>query len=280
MEIWLARFSGEGNGGAEVTAIARAAEELGYAGVALSDHVALPKLQTALHPIQKIPYDPQMPNPEPITTTAAMAAVTTTLRFMTYAYVMGMREPFSVAKHAGALADLSDGRFALGITPGWQLDEIALLGHDPTTRGKRFGEALDVIQGLWQNDLFSYAGTHYHFENVGLCPRPATPPDILVGGHSMASIRRAAQQAGWIGMNHPLDELTRMLGTLDELANGQARKYVIPAGELSDELLTQLEGLGIDGIVVMPWPPMQPDFGPASAKINAMEAFAKRWITP
>jgi hypothetical protein len=80
-------------------------------------------------------------------------------------------------------------------------------------------------------------------------------------------------------MNHPLDELTDMLGTLDELANGQARKYVIPAGELSDELLTHFEGLGIDGIVVMPWPPMQPDFGPAGAKIDAMAAFAKRWIT-
>ena len=122
MEIWLAWFSGEGHRGKDVQAIARAAEELGYAGVALSDHVALPKAQTTVHPMQKIPYDPLMANPEPITTTAAMATATETLRFMTYAYVMGMREPFSVAKQAGALSDLSEGRFSLGITPGWQVD--------------------------------------------------------------------------------------------------------------------------------------------------------------
>ena len=280
MEIWLAWFSGEGQCGPDVKAIAEAAEELGYAGVALSDHVALPKRQTALHPIQKIAYDPHIPNPEPISVTATMAAVTRRLRFMTYAYVMGMREPFSVAKQAGALSDLSQGRFALGITPGWQVDEIALLGHDPKTRGKRFGEALEVIQGLWKNDLFSYAGSHYQFQDVGLSPRPVAPPDILVGGHSPASIRRAAKHSGWIGMNHSVEELTPMLDTLEQLSNGKARKYVIPAVELSDALLKQFDELGVTGIVVMPWPPMQPDFGPATAKIKAMTTLAQRWIRP
>lgn len=277
MEIWLGWF-GEKHLGTDVKSLAQAAEELGYCGVALSDHVALPRVQQSLHPIQKIAYDPLLPYGEPITTTATMAAVTERLRFMTYAYVMGMREPFTVAKQAGALADLTGNRFSLGITPGWQREEMALLGHDPTTRGSRFLESLDVIDGLWRNDLFSYQGRHYAFEEVGISPRPATPPDILIGGHSKKSIERAARYQGWIGMNHPMEELKLMLSELDELSNGQANKYVIAAQELSDGYMADLEALGTRGVVVMPWIPMNPNPEPVDARVEAMTSLARRWI--
>jgi alkanesulfonate monooxygenase SsuD/methylene tetrahydromethanopterin reductase-like flavin-dependent oxidoreductase (luciferase family) len=100
MEYWLAWFH-ETNKGNEVKTIARHAEKLGFSGVALSDHVALPKVQQSRHPMLGIPYDPATPNIEPMTTAATMAAVTDKLRFMTYAYVMGMRDPFTVAKQDG-----------------------------------------------------------------------------------------------------------------------------------------------------------------------------------
>ncbi len=44
MEYCLAWFY-ESNKGAEVKAIAKAAQELGYTGIALSDHSALPTVQ-------------------------------------------------------------------------------------------------------------------------------------------------------------------------------------------------------------------------------------------
>jgi len=113
MEYWLAWFH-ESNRGEDVKTIARQAEALGYSGVALSDHVALPKVQQNRHPMLGIPYDPAIPNIEPITTAATMAAVTETLHFMTYAYVMGMRDPFSVAKQTAALAGHGAGCRATG----------------------------------------------------------------------------------------------------------------------------------------------------------------------
>lgn len=277
MEFWLAWF-GEGNRGSEVKAVARAAEEWGYRGVAVSDHVALPLEQKSLHPIQKTPYDPLRNYPEPMTTLATMAAVTEELRFMTYAYVMGMREPFSVAKHAAALSDLSGGRFALGITPGWQREEIALLGHDPKTRGGRFGESLDVINGLWRNDLFSYHGKHYDFTDVGLSPRPESSPDILIGGNSPLSIERAARYEGWIGMNHPIEMLKEMLTDLDDRSEGRARKYVIAAQALSEGYLLDLESLGVDGLVVMPWSPVSETPEPLELKLETMQRVAEQWI--
>ncbi|MCX2980570.1 TIGR03619 family F420-dependent LLM class oxidoreductase [Halieaceae bacterium IMCC14734] len=276
MEFWLAWFH-ESNLGADVKAIACAAESLGYTGVALSDHVALPKEQQSRHPLLNIPYDPLTPNIEPMTTAATMAAVTTTLQFMTYSYVMGMRDPFTVAKQAAALADLSDNRFSLGITPGWNGEEMALLGHDPATRGKRFTEAIDVMRGLWSNDLFSYQGQHYNFENVGMAPRPVFAPPIFVGGNSAGSIKRAAANAGWIGMNHSVEELKVLLAPLDELSNGSAAKYVIAAEPLSDSYIDQLAALGIRGVVLMPWSIMDPAAASVASKVTAMTEVARTW---
>ena len=277
MQFWLGWF-GEQNRGSEAKAVAKAAESLGYEGVALSDHIALPLEQKSLHPIQKIPYDPLRNYPEPITTTATMAAVTERLRFMTYAYVMGMREPFSVAKQAAALSDLTEGRFSLGITPGWQREEIALLGHDPRTRGRRFGESLEVMDGLWRNDLFSYHGEFYDFDEVGVSPRPEVPPEILIGGHSSLSIERAARYTGWIGMNHPTEMLKGMFSDLDLRSEGRAKKYVIEAEALSDPYLTELEAMGVDGLVVMPWSPVSEEPVPLEARLEGMTRLAKEWI--
>lgn len=277
MEYWLAWFH-ETNKGHEVKEIARQAEAMGFTGIALSDHVALPRVQKSRHPLLGIPYDPGIPNIEPMTTAATMAAVTRKLRFMTYAYVMGMRDPFTVAKQAGALADLSESRFSLGITPGWNTDEIALLGHDPGTRGKRFVESIDVIKGLWHNDLFTYRGEHYHFEEVGIAPRPEVAPQIFIGGNSPIAIKRAAANAGWIGMNHSTEELKPLLANLDEMSGGQAAKYVVAAEELSEDYIRRLEGLGIKGIVVMPWPVMEPASASLDARISAMADLAERWI--
>lgn len=277
MEYWLAWFH-ETNNGAEVGAIACEAQALGFTGVALSDHVALPKHQESRHPMRGIPYDPEIPNIEPITTTAFMSAVTDKLRFMTYAYVMGMRDPFTVAKQTAALADLTNNRFALGITPGWNTDEIALLGHDPKTRGQRFVESIKVIQGLWNNDLFSFEGEHYRFEEVGIAPRPAIAPEIYIGGNSPVAIKRAAANAGWIGMNHPLDELQELLGTLDDLSGGQAQKYVVATQELSREYVQRLESLGIRGVVLMPWVGKASPQGELDAKLGAMRETARFWL--
>ena len=276
MEYWLAWLH-ENNNGDDVKAIAREAEALGYTGVALSDHVALPREQQSRHPTRGIPYDPLIPNIEPITTTAVMSAVTESLRFMTYAYVMGMRDPFTVAKQAAALADLSNNRFTLGITPGWNTDEIALLGHNPKTRGTRFGESIDIIKGLWSNDLFSYEGEHYRFKDVGITPRPARPPEIYIGGNSPIAIRRAAANSGWIGMNHPLDELEELLGTLDKLSGGKAQKYVMATEKLSADYVCRLEALGIRGVVLMPWADKAQPAGDLDIKLESMRQAAGFW---
>lgn len=276
MEYWVAWFH-EQTDGEEVKLIAQTAESEGFTGVALSDHIALPREQVARHPVLRQPYDPLQPNIDPFTVAATMGAVTKDLRFMTYSLVSGMRDPFSIARQSASLAGLTGDRFTLGITPGWLTDEMKLLGHDPKTRGKRFDEALQVIRGLWENDLFSYAGEHYNFQDVAVCPRPAVAPRIMIGGNSPKSFQRARHFDGWIGMTLSVDAVTEVAHTVRK--GGAYKKiYMIPPEPLSDSYLQQLQAAGVDGLVYMLWMPGDPAAASADAKCELMQKFSQRWI--
>ena len=99
MEHWISWFH-EQTDSEEVRTVAQTAEALGFAGVAMADHVAIPRNHKSLHPEMRQPYDYRLPLIDPFTVTASMAAVTSTLRFMTYALVGSMRDPFTIARQA------------------------------------------------------------------------------------------------------------------------------------------------------------------------------------
>jgi probable F420-dependent oxidoreductase len=269
----------------DLLALARHAEQVGFAGIALADHVAIPKDYASHHPSGPNPFPETAPFPDVMTTAAAMLAVTERLRVMSYVYVLPMREPFSVAKQAGTLGGLSQGRFVLGTGAGWLTEEIDLLGFDPRTRGRRFDEMLAVIRGFWDEGTFEFHGEHYDFGPAGMEPRPSHPVPIWVGGASRAALRRAAGQDGWVGMDYPLEDVWRLL---DELAaergraadEGRARPgpfevLVIPQAEPSPALHDDLAARGVTSTVAVAWA-----LGTATLdqKIAGMEAYADRFL--
>ena len=119
MEFWLPIIAEDHS---QLLEIARAAEAVGFTGVALADHVAVPAVYASKHQSGETPFDHRASFTDPLTSIAAMAAVTTRLRFLTYVYVLPMRDPFSVAKQAGTVALLSGHRLALGVGAGWLLE--------------------------------------------------------------------------------------------------------------------------------------------------------------
>ena len=269
--------------------LARSAEELGFTGIALADHIAVPVGFRSVHPSGENPFDPLSDFIDPLTTFAAMASITTTLRFLTYVYILPMREPFSVAKQGGSLGVLSDDRFAMGVGAGWLTEEIQLLGHDPARRGRRFDEMIDVIQGFWRNGTFEYHGEFYDFGPTGVYPVPNTPPPIWVGGKSPAALRRAARCDGWLGMNYGLDEIWDLLDQLAEARRQHDDEHgaptetpqtlVIPMAMPSRDLYTQLEERGVTATISMPWYPGDPTFAKLPDKIGAMETFAGNFLS-
>lgn len=268
--------------------VARAADELGFAGIALADHIAIPQGFRSVHPSGDNPMDHTGLFPDPFTSIAAMATVTTRLRFMPYVYILPMREPFTVAKQAATVAALAQHRLALGVGVGWLREEIELLGQDPATRGRRTDEMIEVLRRFWRDGTAEFHGEFYDFGPTGMYPQPGGPIPVWIGGKSATALARAARNDGWLGMNYDLDEIDVLLGRLGEARaraadTGEARDgafevMVIPNALPSAALYDDLEAKGVTATIGMPWFPGDPAFATAAAKIDAMAGFADTFL--
>jgi FMNH2-dependent dimethyl sulfone monooxygenase len=122
-------------------------------------------------------------------TAAALAAVTTTLELMV-AVRPNFHPPAPFAKMAANVDRIAGGRLALNVVSSWWADEARRYGlpfdrHDD--RYARTGEWLTVVQGMWREETFDFAGTFYRTEQAICSPKPLRPPVVYAGGESEAA---------------------------------------------------------------------------------------------
>ena len=135
----------------QLTEIAKIAEEVGFEGVMVSDHIFYPEKLESSYPYSpdgKPAFVPNAAFPECWSTITAMAAVTTQLRFSTMVYILPLRDPITVAKVTSTAAVLSNNRVALGVGAGWIKEEFDQFGIDFHKRGKLLDESIDVLRKL------------------------------------------------------------------------------------------------------------------------------------
>ncbi len=202
---------------AELPALARHVEALGFAGISISDHLVRPGQLASRYPYSsdgKMEAGPATPYPDCWVTIAALAQAATRLRFLSSVYVLPMRDPFTVAKAVSTAAVLSGERLMLGVGVGWMAEEFALTGQRFEARGRRSDEMLEVIAKLFTGEMVEHHGEFYDFAPLQMQPVPGTLPPVLVGGHSDTALRRATRNDGWIGVHYALskalDHLERM----------------------------------------------------------------------
>jgi probable F420-dependent oxidoreductase len=241
--------------------IAKAADDLGYDGIAIPDHIV--NLETLATPYPytkdgKRRWEPFTDWPDPWVMIGAISLVTTHLKFVTTVYIPGMREPYSAAKSIGTAAYLAKGRLELGIGVGWCEEEFTLMGQRFDRRGKRTDEMLALMKELWQPGWTEFEGDFYQTPRLEMQP---TPPDIPIygGGLSEIALKRAAGHDGWIG---DLISTDQALVRVDRLRELRAEKGLTMDGftvltPLTDaftpEHFERAEAGGITGIVTMPW---------------------------
>ena len=129
-------------------------------------------------------------------TAAALAAVTDTLELMV-AVRPNFHHPALFAKAAANIDRISDGRLALNVVSSWWADEAKQYGlqfdqHDD--RYARTAEWLDVVDGLWSQDRFTYEGQFYRTQDAICAPKPAHHPVIYAGGESEKAKDMIARQ--------------------------------------------------------------------------------------
>ncbi|MCA9917123.1 MAG: LLM class F420-dependent oxidoreductase [Anaerolineales bacterium] len=176
------------------------------------------------------PYTHQSAFHEVFVLFSFMAALTNRLEFITGILILPQRETALVAKQAASLDVLSNGRFRLGIGVGWNKVEMAALGYDFHTRGRRVEEQLDVLRLLFTQELVTFKGEWHDLPDVGLNPLPVQRPiPIWLGGHSDAVLRRLARKGdGWLP-NYRTAEAAQE--SLDKLAS-----YLVEYGRSPQEI--------------------------------------------
>lgn len=162
-----------------VSRLARRSEEIGF------DLTLIAEL--FLNDIKGI----EAPSLDAWTTAAALAAVTQRLELLV-AVRPTFHPPAILAKQAAAVDRISGGRLALNVVSSWWSDEARRYGvqfdrHDD--RYARTGEWLSVVDGVWREPSFSFAGSYYQVSETVLEPKPVRRPrpPIYAGGESEAA---------------------------------------------------------------------------------------------
>lgn len=245
----------------EIVEIATAADELGYAGIAIPDHVVnLEKLATPYPytPDGERRWQPFTDWPDPWVLVGALSSVTRRLKFVTTVYIPAMRDPYSAAKAVGTAAVLSGGRVELGIGVGWCEEEFALLGQPFARRGRRTDEMLTLMKALWQPGWTEFDGEFYRTPRLEMMPTPPPIP-IYAGGLSDIALRRAARNDGWVG---DLIGLEQAIGSVERIRQLRAEQglgmddftVITPLTDaFTPEHYQRAGDAGIHAVLTMPW---------------------------
>jgi len=116
------------------------------------------------------------------------------LEVQTAVYLLPLRHPVPVARQVNSLAQIAPGRFVFGVGIGGEdPNEIAMCGVDPTTRGRRMDESMDIVRRLLSGEAVTVAGEFFDITDARVLPVPPSPVPIQVGGRSAAALRRAGR---------------------------------------------------------------------------------------
>ncbi len=239
--------------------LAQAAEAAGYHGITIPDSICYPQQASSKYPYNadgSREFLETVPFIESLIGVAAMAAVTSKIRFATFVYKLAIRQVAIVAKQVQGINVLSRNRFdfGVGISP-WE-EDFAVVQTPWEKRGKRLDEQIDIIRGLDAGDYFGYSGEIHNMPANKMNPVPASATPILIGGHTHVALKRAARNDGWMCAGANLAELTRYIETITQYReeSGTADKpykiYTTGQDAFTLEGIAKLEEIGVTDVII------------------------------
>jgi probable F420-dependent oxidoreductase len=243
---------------------ARIAEELGADDVAMSEHVVMAHRPGKYGP-SSAPHRFDEPWPEPLTTLAALAAVTHRVRLISTIVIAPLRPPVLLAKQAATVHALSGGRFVMGVSTSWHEEEYAALGVPFHERGARLDDLVGACRALWSGVPASYTSKSISFEDLICVPNPGSAEAIPIwygAAYSPRLVRRVATTGvGWMPFvgpePKPLEMMARGTAQIHEAMRKAGRDpsrlevsaLLLPRGkpleQALDEQLPALEKAGV-----------------------------------
>jgi FMNH2-dependent dimethyl sulfone monooxygenase len=155
-------------------------------------------------------------------TAAALAAVTERLELMV-AVRPNFHQPALFAKQAANIDRISNGRLALNVVSSWWAEEAKSYGLDFDQHDDRYArtaEWLSVVDGLWREPKFSFAGQRYRLQDAICEPKPVKKPVVYAGGESEAAKTMIATQCDAYVMHG--DEVDVVAGKIADMKQRRA----------------------------------------------------------
>jgi alkanesulfonate monooxygenase SsuD/methylene tetrahydromethanopterin reductase-like flavin-dependent oxidoreductase (luciferase family) len=183
---------------------ARLAEDVGFDSVWVMDHVFIqrPGGRVLSH--------------EPLICLARVAAATSEIKFGTLVLNHAFRPTGQLARQASALADMSAGRFILGLGSGWHRPEFDALGLPFDHRTSRLEAAVEPLQRLLKGQRVSFDGRWLRIADASIAVT-SPPPPLWIAAEGPRMLALAAKADGW---NHAYwggDETKRFKSALSGL---------------------------------------------------------------
>lgn len=246
---------------------AQTAEKLGFSGIWVPEHILFFDEYASAYPYPNHPSaedpdkleahnktidgNPQVEISEDqgmldvLQVAAELCRATTTLRVGSSVLLLPIRNPRTLSRELLTLAELTDGRFDLGIGVGWSSEEIEACESAFKTRGRRTTEYMGDLTAGWGKDADA--------------PRPHPAPRMLIAGHSPAALRRGAiVGTGWYPYNLTISEFAEHHATycrlLEEAGRDRADQHVVTGvrftGDLSAlrQFVERYAEAGADGV--------------------------------
>jgi alkanesulfonate monooxygenase SsuD/methylene tetrahydromethanopterin reductase-like flavin-dependent oxidoreductase (luciferase family) len=146
------------------------------------------------------------PRLEPLSTLAALASHTSSVRLGTAVLLPALRHPVLMAQTMATVDLISGGRLVVGAGVGGafndeQRGEWTAAGVDAKRRARRFEEIVEIAKGLGPGEPHSHEGRHFNLDSVRMLPAATQPEGIpwLLATHFRAGRPAQMDRAARIG---------------------------------------------------------------------------------
>jgi probable F420-dependent oxidoreductase len=202
----------------EYLAMARAAETAGFDSIWLGDHL-----------LYRGDGRPERGPWEAWTLLAAVAAATERVRLGPLVACAGFHPPGLLAKMAATLAEVSGGRFVLGLGAGWNEKEFRAFGIPFRDRVARFEESFAIVRRLLDGERVTLAGRFWQADDAVLLPPPRHRPRLMIGSNGPRMLRATlphvdAWNTWYTGFGNTAEGFARLNERIDAAAREAGRE--------------------------------------------------------
>ncbi|HEY2098414.1 MAG TPA: LLM class flavin-dependent oxidoreductase, partial [Pseudonocardia sp.] len=172
----------------ELEDLTELAEDLDFDSVWTLDRIVVPEASDRGELQYSFGMIPEMPKGLPVSSRGEflqgmpllpwLAAKTSKVRIGMSIIDTPYRSPGVLAAELATIDHLCNGRLNVAVGAGWMPEEFAAASaaHIFPKRNKHVRETIEIMQGIWTNEVFEYHGEFADFESCGFGAKPVQKP--------------------------------------------------------------------------------------------------------